>query len=87
MVSFIRHIRALLCALCLLVCASAQAANVYPISLTASLLPPYSNCLGDYMSGSMDRVNVMAVMSLVVPLPMSTATSHRSRSPEPASLT
>ena len=62
MVSFIRHIRALLCALCLLVCASAQTANVYPISLTASLLPPYSNCLGDYMSGSMDRVNVMAVM-------------------------
>jgi len=57
-----RHIRALLCALCLLVCASAQTANVYPISLTASLLPPYSNCLGDYMSGSMDRVNVMAVM-------------------------
>lgn len=39
-----------------------QAKTVYPIQLTAQLLPPYSNCLGDYMSGSMDRVNVMAVM-------------------------
>ncbi|MBO4332055.1 MAG: hypothetical protein J5875_02705 [Paludibacteraceae bacterium] len=39
-----------------------QAKTVYPIQLTAQLLPPYSNCLGDYMSGSMDRVSVMAVM-------------------------
>ena len=57
----IRH--TILCALLLLAAIPAWAGITYPVSLTAQLLPPYSNCLSDYANGSgMNRLVVNALL-------------------------
>jgi len=53
----------ILCALLLMAALPAWAGITYPVSLTAQLLPPYSNCLSDYANGSgMNRLVVNALL-------------------------
>ncbi|MBQ4036402.1 MAG: hypothetical protein II623_13220, partial [Paludibacteraceae bacterium] len=62
MKTILRYLLALIVVLNIGWTTKTSAATIYPIELTAQLLPPYSNCLGNYMSGEMDRVNIMALM-------------------------
>ncbi|MBO4735893.1 MAG: hypothetical protein J5614_05800, partial [Paludibacteraceae bacterium] len=41
---------------------AAKAESVYPIQLYAAMLPPYTNCLGDYINGDMNRLKLSAVV-------------------------
>ena len=36
--------------------------TVYPIQLNAVMLPPYTNCLGDYFNSGANRVQVKAIL-------------------------
>ena len=41
---------------------AAKAESIYPIQLYAAMLPPYTNCLGDYINGDMNRLKLSAVV-------------------------
>lgn len=41
---------------------AAKAETIYPIQLYAAMLPPYTNCLGDYINGDMNRLKLSAVV-------------------------
>lgn len=39
-----------------------SAAVTYPVQLNAQVLPPYTNCLGDYITGDMSRIRVTGLL-------------------------
>lgn len=41
---------------------AAKAESIYPIQLYAAMLPPYTNCLGDYINADMNRLKLSAVV-------------------------
>ena len=41
---------------------SLSAAVAYPVQLNAQILPPFTNCLGDYVAGDLCRIKVTGLL-------------------------